>query len=539
MERLANPADAGRRTLPRRTRPRHRRGTVRRRLTSRTVLAACLSVVAACGSTADFSVPVGSGGVTANELGGGIEVGPGATSDVGGTRAAAPGALAGSGYGAADGPGGVTGSGPSATGGTAAAPGVTASAGPAKTASIRLTYLVQDTTGASALTGSQVNGDNDVAKRTMQALVDYANEHGGVDGRKIIAKSYTLKATSEESERLAACKEITEDQRAEVFLDSNTMITEPIWSCFAQHRTAYFGTVTATDRTFLARTAPYVTTTYLSLDRQMKAIVDGSNHVGFFNNGKLGIILPDEPTAHRDYERVLKPALARIGITDQQVRYISNDRGSGQQAQTNNAVLAFSSSGVNRILFFHHILVYLQFTNQADSQQYHPHYAFPDYQLISGVAAYYGDSSQNRNSIAVSSFTVEDDNSRKSTDNSSKIDRSEASPGERRCLDILSKQTGIDYYDPQKSGDSVQAWRYYCDEFFLWWESAKKVGAGWTSASTGAGLRAIGKNYLSTTQHSVDFSSGHNDGASSYRVGKYDASCKCYVKATPWLSIAS
>lgn len=110
-------------------------------------------------------------------------------------------------------------------------------------------------------------------------------------------------------------------------------------------------------------------------------------------------------------------------------------------------------------------------------------------------------------------------------------------PGQRNCLDILSKQTGKNYYDPNASGDSLGTWSYYCDEFFAWWDAAKLVGSRWTPGLLSDGLRGLGAGYQSAIQHSTDWSKGAYDGASSYRAGRYDPTCTCYVKATGWLPI--
>ena len=512
-------------------------------------LSVALSVTA-CGSRADFSVVQGSGNGDGSTVTGsdGATTGSGgaggATSGlVGGGSSTTTGLGGGTGTGPGTGTGGSTGTAGGSTGGTtggatgattgATSGSVTAGGGP-----IRLAYIIQGTAGVAAVTGSQVNGSSDVATRNMNALVAYANAHGGVGGRKISAVGQKSEATSQQADRLALCKHITEDLKAQVLLDANQYLSEEGWACYAQHKTDYWGTVTATDQAFLGKYAPYVATTWLAEDRSMRAAARGGQAVGYFQGGKVGVLLSDVPTSHRLAEQVLKPELAKVGVTDVTYRYISNDTGGGQTSQTNSAVLAFQSAGINRILFFHNIVVYLAFTNQSQSQGYSPRYLFTDYQGMTGVAAFYGKGAQNANSVGVSSsasFVVEN-NSTKSTDTTKPYVRAEMTPGQRNCLDILSKQTGKNYYDPNASGDSLATWAYYCDEFFAWWNAAKIVGSGWTPGLLGQGLHALGKSYQSTVQHTTDFSTAF-DGASSFRAGKYDGTCSCYVKASGWLPI--
>jgi hypothetical protein len=497
--------------------------------------------LSACGSRADFSVIQGSGDADGSPLTGSGDTVQG-TSGSGGTGAGAIG-----GSSSTTGPTAISnGTGTSSSGTTGSttgtATGATSGTGSGavvgNTAPIRLAYIIQGTAGVSALTGSQVNGNSDVAATNMNALVAYANAHGGVGGRKISAVGQKSEATSTQADRLALCKHITEDLKAQVLLDGNQYLTEEGWACFAQHKTAYFGTVTATDRTWLKKYAPYVSTTWLALDRSMKAAVHGGNSVGYFKGGKIGVLLADVPTSHKLAENVLKPALAKIGLTAT-YRYITNDSGGGQQAATNSAVLAFEQAGINRVLFFHNILVYLGFTNQAQSQGYHPTYLFTDYQGMTGVAAAFGNANQNAGAIGISSSGgfVPEDSSTKTTDTTKPYDRNKMGPGQRRCLDILSKQTGKNYYDPNSSGDTLATWATYCDEFFAWWEGAKAIGSSWTPADTQHGLRLLGRTYLSALQNSDDWTAGVSDGASTYRVGRYTSACNCFPKISGWLPI--
>lgn len=493
----------------------------------------------ACGSRADFTLATGGdqdGTVVVAEPGSS----PGGPSDPT-TVDGAPGTPSTS-------PAGGPAGGSPGTGATAGAPGAQAprpggsqvAAGAVDRTPIRLAYVIQGTAGVGAITGNNTQGDSDVAKRNMDALVAHANANGGVGGRRISATGFTSEATSQQPERLALCKSITEDYKAQVVLDANQFLTEEGWACYAQHKVAYLGTVSATDRAFLKKYAPYVSTTWLSVDRSMRAAVQGGDSVGFYRGGKVGVLLADVPTMRRLADSVLRPAFAKVGITDVTYRFITNDSGGGQQAQTNSAVLAFASAGVDRVVFFHNILVWIGFTNQAASQRYQPRYAFSDYQGMTGVAAAYSSTArgQNEGAIAVSSspsFVLED-SSRNATDTTAPIDRAKASPGQRRCLDVLSQRTGRNYYDPNDSGDTLGTWILYCDEFFAWWEAARAVGAGWTPGRTAQGLTSLGRGYLSTLQHSTDWTGVH-DAASSFRVGRFTQECSCFVKAGPWQPI--
>src|SRR5262249_43368074 len=122
-------------------------------------------------------------------------------------------------------------------------------------------------------------------------------------------------------------------------------------------------------------------------------------------------------------------------------------------------------------------------------------------------------------------------------DTNADIKRSEQKPGIQRCLDILSKELKTDYYKPSSSGASI-AYTYYCDHFFLWLEAARKVGASMTPQNWGQGLAELGTNYDPVLVHDDAYSPGRFDGASTYRVGKYNQTTKTFVKVTGWLPLA-
>jgi hypothetical protein len=212
-----------------------------------------------------------------------------------------------------------------------------------------------------------------------------------------------------------------------------------------------------------------------------------------------------------------------------------SDQASRASQQAAGAVLRFNGEGINRILFVADIYAYLAFTGQAKAQAYFPTYAFPDYQAISGVAAYYGTAQDNAGSIAVSTSPafVPDDDSRRSSDLTSDYDRSKLSPGRRRCYDLLTTLMKKDYYKPGSSGSSKYE-VYFCEHFFSWLDAARTLGAAWTPERHGEAIRRLGTGYAPVLNNSVDWSGGRSDGASTYRVGRYDADCACFVRLAPW-----
>jgi hypothetical protein len=409
---------------------------------------------------------------------------------------------------------------------------------------LRLGYVIVDLSGSASLTGSDAiggyaqSGANDRAKKEMKALVDLANASGGVGGRKIEAQGFIISAYASNAERHAFCVQMTEDAKREVVVDPFVFLTEGDYTCFAQHKVTLVGFVTGTNSAFLRKLSPYIYTPWDSHERSAKALVSGLNDAGYFKNAKVGVAMYDEPTSVGIYNNVMLPALKKLGVTPKAIFKFSTDS-SKYGSEAPNAVLKFQQAGVDHVISELGLLAYLAFSNAADSQQYHPRYGFGDFQSAAADAAFYGQSSQNTNAVAVSAsyVNIANDNSTQTTDINAPYDPKKVQPGLKRCLDIMTKGTGANYYQPSSSGASFN-WRYYCDTFLLWLEGARKIGANVTPQTVGRGITSLGSSYLSTFMQNEDFGSGRTDGAASYRTGVFDTSCKCFVGQGPWRPLA-
>lgn len=528
-----------------------------RRTGHRTAIGIVCSLVllAGCGTRADFSA-VGAGGSLAgagrdaSSSGQAVSAGAGsgAAAQVASGGSGSPGQSAGvaptspTGAPAVGGsslPAGPTPAGKAASSGSAA-PAPTA-AGHSGGAPITVGFVLQDASGASSLVGSNVPITSTQRQQQIAGwLVDYINSHGGMAGRKLVPTYETISVTTNDTQRVADCEYMAQDQHDQAVMDMNIMLVDDDWACFAANHVDFFGNVSGTDRSFLDAHAPYVTTTWMGLDRQMYAMAHGAAAAGWLDSSKLGIILPDTPEGHADFTHVLVPQLAAVGVKNYDARFISMATDGSQTQQTNNAELAFATEGVKKIFFYQDILVYLQFINQAKTENYYPQYAFPDFEGAAGIAAFYGGSSVNQGSIAVSSspnYVVDNNSQNTQNAGTTPIPRNQVGPGLQNCLDILSKESGVNFYDPSQSQDPDLDSMYYCDELFLFWRAAGAVGAGFTPSQLGTGLRSLGTSYQSTEQNSTSYGSGHHDGASSYRVGRFDSTCSCFVKATAWIPI--
>ncbi|HVF75554.1 MAG TPA: ABC transporter substrate-binding protein [Acidimicrobiales bacterium] len=433
---------------------------------------------------------------------------------------------------------GTTGLAPGANGGdpTRPGPGTTTGpgpTGPGNTAPIRLGYVIADNREVEQITGRKA-GDASAAEREMQALISWANKTGGIGGRKIDAKGYTISQTSNDSQRTAACVAMTEDDKREVVIDSVVFGTEASYACFAKHKTTFMGAVTTSSSGYLQSTAPYIMTTNAGLDREMQVLPQALKEAGYFEGEKVGVILDDIPNLRAAYQQHLVPAMQRAGVPIADVRFVGYEGTASEHAQMGNAVLDFKDKKIQRVIMFTYALNYLSFTSQARSQTYNPRYAYTDYMALNAVALAFGAAAQNANAMGLSTVDgmVVDDNSRGFGD-TTPVPREKLSPGRQRCLDILSQETGRDYYRPQESGRTNVVF-IHCDSFLLWLDTARATGPSWAPGASAPALRRLGTGFLTATQKATNFGTGRFDGASSYRLGKRDDRCNCYVKVIDW-----
>ena len=405
---------------------------------------------------------------------------------------------------------------------------------------IKLGYVVADWTGLFKVTGSKgrsATAENRAQKAEMDALVQWANDNGGVGGRKITATGFTVDQMASADQLAAECTKITQDSDVQMVLDTSIFTNEDSWSCFAKAKVAYMGVVSSTDATFLRSVQPYIATTWPTVDAQMRALAAGMGKVGFLSGGaKFGVALQRDPVIRRNYDTVLAPALAKLGVTPTVKEFTEAD-----QASMNNLVLAFKSAGVDHVFLNGTGLDLLNLTGQAQAQGYHPKYVFTDYQALAALATQYVGASQLGGSIAVSTLNgattgVADDDSRTGSDLSSAWKPNQISTTFKQCDDIWTKAFGRDYNNPGQAGVSNHQ-QVECNNFMLWLKSARAVGAGWTADQFGAGLAKVGTSYIGTESHATDYAAGSAGGPSDFRVGRYNGTCKCYVKITDYLPL--
>jgi hypothetical protein len=378
---------------------------------------------------------------------------------------------------------------------------------------------------------------NDEAFRESQefrALIDEANAAGGVGGRQIEAREYRFGLTDlDESHLVQSCVTITEDYGAAYVLDTFIMSNPVAQQCFAQHHVVVVTHADAVTEDFLGQLRPYIATTDTTVDREFEALTPKLQEVGYFQGAKVGVFLDDRPQAADPYARILKPALERAGAPP----LAEATAGESDNAAQANAVLKFRSANVDHVIFIGGLNHFRGFSNTAESQGYRPRYAFTDYLTGLGGITYNGAPAQLDQAVGVSTcdhyICVTENASRSSSDVTTPYDRTQLSPGFRRCLDSLSRARKTDYYKPGEAGASANFF-HICEHVLLWLDVMKASGSDLSPARFAASLRAFGTSYQSPTVHATDFTDGRQAGATEVAAGVYDMRCACFVRRTSW-----
>ena len=467
------------------------------------------------GSTTGPGGSVTGGTTTGSGTLGGSTVGPGSGSTSGGT---VPGTGPTAGSGGGVGAPGVGGSSSSSSAG-ANGPGVTAT-------TISLGYLYDPDVAAadSAIGASNLNpGDT---KAETDAVIKYLNQHGGVAGRQLSAVWH--KATVNQSANTTyqqACSDWTQDHKVFVMEPGDPIVDQ----CAMQAHilNAYTGGITVGSTPQNNKYPVDVDITGMTNDRAMKVTVEGLAKQGYFANGaKVGIATWDDPTFSWSISHAALPALAKVGIHNPPVAYISPPQSYGElgatSASVSSAVLNFQSKGIDHVLLFDGAVginsagtLVLEWMNQAQSQHYTPRYGLNS---TSGFSTLAPDvpKQQMVGSIGVGWVPVTDVPP-------ADYPPSKLPPSGRLCLQIM-QQAG-----QPSSGTNQEALALaICDKLFFLKQAFDRIHGPINQQTGLAAINAVGGAFRPSMTFGTFLSAQQHDGVSLVRNAAFDPSCTCY-----------
>lgn len=498
----------------------------RHRTAAATALAALL--LAACGSTVEqqaLQQQTGPG-ATSDSLGMPGAPAPGTVDPVTGETVPGTGPVA---------PGGGTGSAPdagtTAGGSDGAAPVGAGTGGGAGTAAgpVRLGPGITDTTvkigmiyssnlnEAQKATGREDLGTGD-PKAQQQALVDEINRTGGFGGRRVVLDAYSISATTSDAEQAfnAACEHFVKDAKVFAVITAGP---ESFGVCLEKGGVLHVGSdLTAATSKSTSLQPHGLRPAGITMDDSARLLVDGLDQQGYFKDSVVGVITFDSKPHKDAVEKVMLPALKRIGHPAKEKFFVQSPRGvsdyGSMSSSISSAVLRFRTNGVTHVIIFDQQgRITTFFTPAAESQEYRPRYGFTS-QAGFQVGLKGGGVSREQAEDAAGigwlpAFDVP-------------VDRSKLSPGAKRCDDFFNRK-GM----PATGENAMVIQQFQCQDAWLLDTIMDRLT---TEVTREAFIRLAETSgpLLSAATLGMGFDAGHHDGVTVVRNVGWDGGCGCF-----------
>ena len=530
----------------------------RRRRGPSLLAAAAVLATAACGSTVQSS----GGGLAGGAAGSGVAgdglggTGAGGVDGLGAAGSAAAGttgtgvdagagtAFGGGSTGTAGSVGGSSGGSGSASGGgaepggTVGAPRSSATQGPGVTAKeifigVRITENLQE---ARAAFGA-ANVDSGDYKANVKAMFDEINARGGVAGRTLKPIYHTDDAQSAEtgdSKDAAACETFNVDNKVAATISGGG---EVFAACMKKAGVLQVnaGGIICCDNVFFQQNPGVVLLGAVSQDRMMADMVRALQRQAYFSGwdftlgqpaltkAKIGILGWDFPEWVRPQERVMLPALARLGhpVDKDLVIRIQGTQGNQDAgrfaAEVSSAVLRFKGAGVTHLILLDGDgLITLTYTKNAQNQNYFPRLGINSATAVQALySAGIYDAKPFTGATGVGWKPGLDLPFGQG-------DRYLGSPT-KECLEIIRKRTGQTFNDTNSASVALAV----CDTMFGLAEAYNRAGPVLNISTAVRGLESIKGSFRAASVPKVFLGPGRHDGLELGFDMFWDLACKC------------
>ena len=372
--------------------------------------------------------------------------------------------------------------------------------------------------GAAGAAPSYQYGD------VVNAVVNYANAHGGFAGRKLQPLFYDYNLTTDTNvQDQSACSYWTQDHK--VFaIPGASDITRACAEKAGAISLVSGNSVASTYQRFPHFIEPYG----IRLDRLASITVNGLNQAGYFG-GKLGFVTWDDPNYKDAYKYGYLPALAahHIKLWDSAFVGVANDPNglSAMSAAMSNIVTKFASEGIDHVIIQDgHAGLWagggltLEFMDQAKSQRYYPRYG-QNTDNLPGSAELPSDEQDKAIAILDSDDQAKDDAGWHP--NAARV----------KCFKIEA-DAGYPVSDSNDNDESLAA--SACDMvFFLQAVFNRLPATNLTSNAFVQGVAGLARTWPSSFVYGTQFAPGLRDGSAEVRKAEYSASCQCLNYAGP------
>jgi len=489
------------------------------------IAVAALALVSGCGSTVQTSdtATVGTQGLAAPSstapsaaAGGGLTVpstGPGTVA----AGTSATGAV-GSGT-TATGTTTAAGSGPITSGGgsnglvPSRAPGVT-------NTKIYIGIPTSDQAGAAdKAIGAAGAAPSYKQSEIVNAIVKYANSHGGFAGRQLEPIYYDYNLTDDASAQdQSACAHFTQDNKVAAIISSG----HDLLAACAEKVGAV--PLDANSPSNFQKYPHLLDPEGISLDRIGAVTVSGLQRAHYFS-GKFGLVTWDDPRYRASVTNGYNPTLAKYGVKIWQTAYIMVPQAVGaisdMSAAVSSAVTKFRSLGIDHVIIQDGPAgvwagggLTLEFMNNAKSQRYYPRYGGNAYN-IPGNGELPADEMDHELAILDS-------------DSQSENDAGWHVNAQREKCFKIEVQAGLPPKNDEDRGLATQT----CDLIFFLQRLVNSVPVVNADNVINA-VSGLGTSFAPASVYGTRFFPGRRDGSDQVRLVEYFQSCNCLKYSGP------
>ncbi|HUQ39735.1 MAG TPA: ABC transporter substrate-binding protein [Acidimicrobiales bacterium] len=423
----------------------------------------------------------------------------------------------------AGGPGGTSSPGRGTTGGasgssppqrlTATDRGVTASA-------IKVGFAVIDWSGANSL-GFFPEMRADVSK-AVDAMVDYANQRGGVLGRRIQPVKVTPDLTNEADQR-QKCLELTETHGVFAVMSAVAFPAQTATACITTEHKTFLLSGNPGSSAHVRAGYPYDVAIFKDDNRKMRDLVSAASSNGFFDPAKgfrkLGVfVITCATTAHVDAPDGLKAYLREAGIKEWS-EYRPECTAQGGQRSGPEAVLQFQQDGVTHVFIASNPPPAEALVNAAGRAGFHPKWFVGDYfNLIVGPFTHKFHPEAFDGALGVTQ-----------THAGEGVVGKPLAPTTQTCSKILTDHglAPISSAPPKDLGEDMEILQL-CEQFLLFLEVAKAAGPQLTRSSWAAALPTIGDFDGALSDLSRFDRRGKTTGGDTMKLVTWKKDCTCF-----------
>ena len=348
-------------------------------------------------------------------------------------------------------------------------------------------------------------------KEYWKALVADVNSRGGVQGRKIVLDFATVDLSDYETQAAAACRKWTEDDKVFAVVASGGFFGPPVRCITEEHRTPFIN-YDGQDESYYAAAKGLLFSTGQGKHRIMRNFGYWLHRGGYLRSHKIGLLASDG-FDRPPVDQGLLPVVSRLGYTFTDKEYISLTDRSAAPGQIAVAVQNMKAKGVDVVLAASNLLYQQLFVQQAEKQQYFPHYFASDFagmttDLLSDSYPQSWDGT-----VGVTGLRTGEE----------KVGLPEQ-PVDTQCRQIVAKATGKSIARGSVDSDGIML---VCGPFQRFVAGAVGAGANLTRSRLSQAIQQQGNVVIPYTA-GASFRPGKFDASDFERTVQWHFDCKCW-----------